>query len=183
LRHFDLSLFHVHDSLEIVSDLVDPIGGLLLSEDLSFILLFNAPQLLLEVIDVVLQLRDLLLERLFILVHFCSAHALLDEAVEVLGRKTGNIIPFVVVVFLLLFLFEDLFDSSLINAAKWIQINDSFRELLLSWIWLIAWNGGLSRLTCPDEGHDWLDILSVCEYLPELFLLLPYARFISQLLF
>jgi len=121
LRDLDPPLLDVDNALKVVPDLLDSISGLLLRYDLAFKLLFNVLILSLQVVDMILKLLDLVLELLLVFVHFGPSVSLLHESTEVfLGETVDLVVLFVVVLFPLVFLLQDLLDSTFVHCAEWI---------------------------------------------------------------
>lgn len=88
LRHFNLTLLHVHHALEVEADLVDAVGGLLLTDDLLTMSFLQCTVLFLKEVNVLLQRLDLLLEHLLVSVHLDTSSTLLLEALPVFLADT-----------------------------------------------------------------------------------------------
>jgi hypothetical protein len=135
LRNLNLTLLDIDHGLEVVTNLVNSITCLLLSNDLLTVLLFERTELFFKEADIVLKSLDLLFKSFFVLVHEDSGGSLLLETLPIFFRNTSNHI-FVFIVFSVILFFDDFSYSCSILLRERIKINDTSREFNLSLAWL-----------------------------------------------
>lgn len=171
LRNLNPSLLDVNNGLKVIPDFLDSVRGFLLSHDLTLALLFDILVLSLKVVDVVLKLCDLVLKLLLIFVHLNSGVPFLDESTKIILREVVDlVVSLEVVLLLLVFNFQYLFNSTSINSRERIKHNNSRHQLLLPWV-LFPRDSNLFGFSLSNEIQDLLEV-DIWEHLFELSLLI-----------